>query len=113
MLLCVQLLSHVLLFVTPWTVAHQVPLSMGPPGKNIGVGCHFLLQGIIPTQGSNSCLLHLLHWQADSLPLSHPGRLYTYEMQLFRDTGSQKGSSMSSLTESTVLKKGNQSIGKN
>ena len=37
------------------------------PGKNTGVGCHFLLQGIVPTQGSN---LHLLHWQADSLPLN-------------------------------------------
>ena len=35
-------------------------------GKNTGVGCHFLLQGILLTQGSN---LHLLHWQEDSLPL--------------------------------------------
>ena len=34
------------------------------PGKNTGVGCHFLLQGIVPTQGLN---LHLLHWQVDSL----------------------------------------------
>ena len=42
-------------------------------GKNTGVGCHFLLQGIFPTQGSNPCLLCLLHWQADSLPLSHLG----------------------------------------
>ena len=32
------------------------------------MGCHFLLQGIFPTQGSN---LHLLHWQVNSLPLSH------------------------------------------
>ena len=40
------------------------------PGENTGVGCHFLLQGIFLTQGSNSLLLHLLHWQADSLPLS-------------------------------------------
>ena len=40
------------------------------PGKNTGVGCHFLLQGIFPTQGSNSCFLH---WQAGSLPLSHQG----------------------------------------
>ena len=31
------------------------------PGKNIGVGCHFLLQGIFPTQGYNPCILHLLH----------------------------------------------------
>ncbi|MGE2757601.1 hypothetical protein, partial [Escherichia coli] len=42
------------------------------PGKNTGVGCHFLLQGIFPTQGSNP---HLLHWQVDSLPLSHQGNL--------------------------------------
>ena len=34
------------------------------------MGCHFLLQGIFPTQGSNP---HLLHWQADSLPLNHLG----------------------------------------
>ena len=40
------------------------------PGKNTGVGCHSLLQGIFPTQGSN---LGLLHWQVDSLPLSHQG----------------------------------------
>ena len=32
--------------------------------------CPFLLQGIFPTQGLNLCLLH---WQADSLPLSHLG----------------------------------------
>ena len=40
------------------------------PGKNTGVGWHFLLQGILLTQGKN---LHLLHWQAGSLPLSHQG----------------------------------------
>ena len=40
------------------------------PGKNTGVGCHFLLQGIFPTQRSNLYLLCLPHWQADSLPLS-------------------------------------------
>ena len=28
------------------------------PGQNTGVGCHFLLQGIFPTQGLNLCLLH-------------------------------------------------------
>ena len=41
------------------------------PGKNTGVGCHFLLQGFFPTQGANPCLLSLLHWQADSLPMNH------------------------------------------
>ena len=43
------------------------------PDKNSGVGYCFLLQGIFPTQGSNPCLLRLLHCQADSLPLSHQG----------------------------------------
>ena len=41
------------------------------PGKNTGAGCHFLLQGIFLTLGSNPHPLHLLHWQADSLPLYH------------------------------------------
>ena len=49
----VKLLSHVWLSATPWTVACQAPPSMGSPGKNTGVGYHFLLQGIIPTQGLN------------------------------------------------------------
>ena len=62
-------LSHVRFFVTPWTVARQAPLFMGFfffSGKNTGVGCHFLLQGIFLIQGSNLCLLHcrqtLYHW---------------------------------------------------
>ena len=42
----VQLLSHVWLFATPWTVAHQAPLSMDSPGNNTAVGCHFLLQAL-------------------------------------------------------------------
>ena len=44
------------------------------PGKNAGVECHFLLQGIFPTQGSNLSLLHLLRWQTDSFPLGLPGK---------------------------------------
>ena len=46
---------------------------LGPwdfPGKNTAVGCHFFLQGIFLTQGSHPSLLH---WQADSLLLSHHG----------------------------------------
>ena len=42
------------------------------PGKNTGVGCHFLLQGIFPTSGSNLCLLHcrqiLYHWATGEVP---------------------------------------------
>ena len=56
------LLSHVQLFATPRTIAHQAPLC-DFPGKSTAVGCHVLLQGIFPTQGLNAHLLHLLHWQ--------------------------------------------------
>ena len=38
------------------------------------MGFHFLLQGIFLTQGLNPHLLHLLHWQVDSLALEPPGR---------------------------------------
>ena len=50
----------------------QPALLLSPldfPGRNTGVGCHFLLQGIFPTQGLNLHLLCLLHWQAVSLYL--------------------------------------------
>ena len=43
------------------------------PGKNTGLGCRALLQGIFPTQGLNPGLLRFLHSQAGSLPL--PGKL--------------------------------------
>ena len=36
--------SRVRLCATPWTAAHQFPRPWDPPGKNTGVGCHFLLQ---------------------------------------------------------------------
>ena len=58
--------------LTPWTVALQEPIRLlcpwDFPGKNTGVGCRFLLHGTSMTQGSKPCLLH---WWADSLPLSH------------------------------------------
>ena len=43
----------------------------GSPGKNAGVGCHALLQGIFPTQRWNPGLLHR---KADSLPPEPPGK---------------------------------------
>ena len=72
---CAQLLSHVPLFVTPWTVAARLLHLWDFPLKTNGVGCHFLFQEISPTQESNPCLLCLLHWQVDSLPLAPPGKL--------------------------------------
>ena len=65
----VQLLNHVQLFATPWTVAHQAHLSMGfsRPGYWSVLPCP--PPGDLPAQGLNSCLLYLLHWQSGSLPL--------------------------------------------
>ena len=51
------MLSYIWLFVTPWTVPHQAPLSMGFPRQEYWSGCHFLRQGIFLTEGLN---LHLL-----------------------------------------------------
>ena len=69
-LVCAQVLSRVQLFATPWTVTHQVPLSMEFFRQIlVGGGCHFLLQGIFPTQRSKPHLLSFLRWKADSLPL--------------------------------------------
>ena len=52
------LLSWVWLFATSWMVAFQSPVSMDSPGQNTRVGGRSLLQGIFPTQGSNSGLPH-------------------------------------------------------
>ena len=47
------------------------------PGKNTGVGCHVLLQGIFPTQGWNQRLLTFnLHWQVGSLPRAPPEKFW-------------------------------------
>ena len=61
---CVCTLSRVWFFVTSWIVAHHGTVTLLCPwhfsGKNIGVCCHFLLQGIFLTRGSNPGLLHLV-----------------------------------------------------
>ena len=49
---------HVSFFAIPWTGAHQAPLTWDSPGKNSGVGCHALLQGIFLAQELNWGLLH-------------------------------------------------------
>ena len=86
------------LFVTLWTVARQAPESWNFPGKNTGVGCHFLLQGIFSAQKANP---HLLHWQADSLPMSHQeslSRTLCYPMDC-----SPPGSSVHGISQARVL----------
>ena len=62
--LCGCMPSHfscVWLFVTIWTVSCRLLCPWDSPGKNTGVDCHALLQGIFPTQGSNPGPLSLLH----------------------------------------------------
>ena len=54
--------------VNPWTEPARLLCPWDFPGKNTGVGSHFSLQENFPTQGLN---LNLLHWQVDSLSLSH------------------------------------------
>ena len=65
----VKSLSRVQLFATPWTVACKAPLFMEFSRQEYGVGCHFFLQGIFPSQVTNPgrphcrqtlyCLSHL------------------------------------------------------
>ena len=67
-------------------------------GKNTGVGCHFLLQGIFPIQGSNPRLLCLLHWQAESLPTEPPGKPHIKVVHAY--------SSKSNSTQGYIMKSG-------
>ena len=41
-----------------WGLTTRLLCPWNSPGKNIGVGCHSLLQGIFPIQGSDTGLLH-------------------------------------------------------
>ena len=65
-------LSHVWLFATTWTGAHQALLSMGFSRQEYWGRCHFLLQEIFLTQGSNSGLLHC---RQTLYHVSHQGRM--------------------------------------
>ena len=66
----VQSLSCVQLFVTPQTVACLAPVSIGCHRQEHWSGLPFSPSWNLPTQGFNLCFVH---WQADSLPLSHEG----------------------------------------
>ena len=74
---CVCVLScfrHVQLSMTLWTVARQAPLSTGFSRQDYWSALPYPHPGHLLTQGSNSHLLCLLHWQAGSLPLAPPGK---------------------------------------
>ena len=59
------------------------------------MGCCAFLQGILSTQGSNHCLLCLLHWHSLPLvPLGKPNCTYLYIMSYFHwgfSAGSKNG----------------------
>ena len=59
-----------------WPIRLLCPWNF--PGKSSGVGCHFLLQRIFPTQGWKLHLLYLLYWQVDFLSVYHMGSPYIY-----------------------------------
>ena len=67
-----------------WPTRLLCPLDF--PGKNTGVGYHFLLQGIFPTQGLTLHLLCLLHWhqQEGSLPLAPLGKSLETELNVLK-----------------------------
>ena len=67
------MLNHVRLFVIPWTVACQAPLSMKSSSQEYCSGLLFPTPGNLPEPGIQMRLLHILHWQADSLLLYHLG----------------------------------------
>ena len=66
-----QLLNRVQLFVTPWTVAHQAPLSMEFSRQEYWSGLPFLSPKDLPNPGIEPMSLAL---QADSLPSEPPGK---------------------------------------
>ena len=70
-----QHFSHVWHFVTPWTVAHQAPLSMGFPRQEYWSGLPFPPPGDLPDPGIKPISLASPALQADSLPLVPPGKL--------------------------------------
>ena len=65
--------SRVPLFASPGNETTRLLCPWDFLHKNTGLGCHFLLKGIFPTQGLNPYFLHLLLWQMDSLSLCYLG----------------------------------------
>ena len=59
-------------FAIPWAVPHHAPLFMEFSRQEY-MGCHTLLQGIVPTQGLNLSLLCLLHCRRILYRVSHWG----------------------------------------
>ena len=71
LLLLLSCFSHARLCETPETAAHQAPRPRDSPGKNTGVGCHFLLQCM--KVKSESEVAQLLQTLGDPMDCSLPG----------------------------------------
>ena len=56
---CMKVKVKALVAQSCWIIWDSMVWPWDFPGKNTGVGCHSLLQGIFPTQGSNLGLLHV------------------------------------------------------
>ena len=67
---CASVLNHVWFFVTTWTAACKAPLSTEFSRQEYWSGLPFSTPGDPPNPGIEPCLLH---WQVNSLPLSHLG----------------------------------------
>ena len=72
----VWMLSHVQLCNPMDCSPPRLPCPWNFPGKNIGMGCHFLLQEIFPTQGSNLRLLPLASLTGRFFTTVLPGKPY-------------------------------------
>ena len=68
----VKSLSHVRLSVTPWTVVHQAPLSMGLSRQEYSSGLPLPSPGDLPNRGIKPGSAAL---QADALLSAPPGKL--------------------------------------
>ena len=65
-----RLFSHVWIFVTPWTVASQAPLSVGFSRQEYWTGLPFSTPGDLPDSGIKPTSLASPAWQADALQLA-------------------------------------------
>ena len=74
--------SHDWLFVTLWAIALQAHLSMGFSRQEYWSGLPCPPPGIFLAQGWNTCFLYFLHWQVNSLPLSHLGQSLSMLLQM-------------------------------
>ena len=74
---CVQLLSHVQLFGTPWMVAHQAPLFMGLSRQEYRSELPFPPPGVLPKPGIEPASPASPALQVDSSPLSRHTILHT------------------------------------